>query len=64
VLSHAERRQFDDLSRVLRADPYLAAVIRAADRRARRRRIVRWLAPRLVAWSEARRGRRLLTRGR
>jgi hypothetical protein len=64
VLSHDERHQFETLSRILAADPQLAGAFRAADRRSRRRRALRWLAPWVVAWWETRYTNRLLTRGR
>lgn len=59
MLSHAERRQFDDISRALAADPTISRVARAADRRARRRRVWQWLAPLWVAQLDARRMRRI-----
>jgi hypothetical protein len=60
VLSPAERRQFDALSRALIADPSVAAAARRAERRVRRRRLWRWLAPLVVARLEARYAARLL----
>jgi hypothetical protein len=59
VLFHAERRQFDALCRALATDPYIVSITRAAERRARRKRIWRWLAPLVVARREARYARRL-----
>jgi hypothetical protein len=63
VLSNSERSQFDVISRALAVDPYIVAVSRAAERRARRRRFWRWLAPVVVARRERRYVRRLLTGG-
>ena len=63
MLSHAERRQFDAISRALAADPALSRVSRAADRRARRRRVWHWLAPVWVDLLDARRARRRLAPG-
>lgn len=60
VLSQNERRQFDAISAALAADPDVAAASRKADRRVRRRRAWRWLAPLVVAHMEARYARRLL----
>ena len=59
MLSHTERRTFEAISRSLAADPYIASVSRAGDRRARRYRIWKWMAPRVVARREARYVRRL-----
>ena len=59
MLSHAERRQFDAISSALAADPAIARISRSADRRSRRRRVRRWLAPLWVAQLDARRARRL-----
>ena len=64
MLSHDERHQFESLSRILAADPQLALAFRAADRRSRRRRVLRWLAPWVVAWWEIRYANGLLARGR
>jgi hypothetical protein len=63
VLSHAERRRFDAITRELAVDPAIARASRAADRRARRRRVWRWLAPLWVDWLDARRARRRLAPG-
>ncbi len=60
MLSHAERRQFDAISRRLTADPDIAAATRRAARRARRRAVLRWLAPYWIAALEARYTRRML----
>jgi hypothetical protein len=59
VLSHNERRTFDAISQSLAADPYISSVSRAADRRARRYRVWKWMAPLVVARREARYVRRL-----
>ena len=63
MLSHAERRKFDAISRTLAADPDIAAASRRAARRARRRGVYRWLAPYWVASLEARYARRMLAQG-
>lgn len=63
MLSHAERRKFDAISRALAADPDIAAATRRAARQARRRRVFRWLAPYWVASLEARHARRMLAPG-
>ena len=59
MLSHTERRKFEAISQSLAADPYIVSVSRAADRRARRYRIWKWMAPLVVARREARYARRL-----
>ena len=60
MLSQSERRRFDDITRALAADPDVIAATRSIDRRTRRRRIWRWLAPLVVARMEARYAQRLL----
>jgi Protein of unknown function (DUF3040) len=63
LLSHTEQRQFHAISTALSADPQLAAVSRAANRRFRRQRFWRWLAPLVVARREERRRARMLGYG-
>lgn len=59
VLSPAERKLFDAICRAAARDPHFVAVTRATARRFRRRRILRWLAPWVMAAREARYARRL-----
>ncbi|MGY1809379.1 hypothetical protein ACI8AF_18590 [Blastococcus sp. SYSU D00669] len=60
---NAEGRQFDTLSRFLAADPHIAGILRAAERRERRQRFWRRQAPVFVAWRERRRYARFLAQG-
>lgn len=53
MLSHAERNQFDAIARAAARDPHLVAVSRSAARRFRRRSMLRWLAPWVMAAREA-----------
>lgn len=63
MLSNAERRHFEAIRAAFAADPYMVAVSRAAQRRERRRRIYRWLAPLVVARRERRYAARMLAYG-
>ena len=59
MLSHAERDKFDAICRAAARDPHLVAASRATARRFRRRSMLRWLAPWVMAAREARYARRL-----
>lgn len=63
MLSPAERTQFDAIRHAAARDPYLVAVSRSSVRRFRRRSMLRWLAPWVMARREARYAARLAAAG-
>jgi hypothetical protein len=52
VLSQTEHRRFETLGSVLRADPHVAALVRAADRRRTAAASRGGSRPRLVDWRD------------